>query len=59
MRMIVIRYHVLALPAFLHADLSGIKLQVQQNNAIASGRLAVGSRQINYISKTRPRTPQV
>jgi hypothetical protein len=57
--MIVIRYKVLALPAFVHADVSNIELQVPQKNAIGSGRLAVGPRQINYISKTRPRTPRV
>jgi hypothetical protein len=57
--MIVIRYNVPGLPASVHVDVSGVKLQVQQENAIASGRLAVGPRQIDYISKTRPRTPRV
>jgi hypothetical protein len=35
------------------------KLQIQQKNAMNFGRLAVGPRQIDYMSKTRPRTPRV
>ena len=59
MRMIVIRYNMPALPASAHANVKGIELQFQPENAIASDRLAVGPRQIDYMSKTRPRTPRV
>jgi hypothetical protein len=34
-------------------------MQVQQEYAIASGKLAIGSRQFSYMSMTRPRTPRV
>ncbi|MDP2333615.1 MAG: hypothetical protein Q8M19_23315, partial [Reyranella sp.] len=50
---------LLALPALVHEDVNGAKLQVQQEMGYISGRLAVGPRQFSYISMTRPRTPRV
>ena len=47
-----------ALPAFAHADVSGLKFHIQHEKAIYSGRLAVGPRRFSYIRMTLPRAPR-